>query len=320
MESTEQPNNTNNNTSPAGVPPTAPGMPPTYNVTDVPRIRTYADDVKDAMRVDNTSMAQIAMAEQRRRDQNAMVDDASSRNPRNILLVMTGIALMAASGVVIWYFLTQNPGTEPAPVVVSSQKIIIEYDNRVTLSALDETRAGLQNSVRQVLSQPLAERTLTAVVFAENDTPLDLNVWLSRIQSRVPESLTRALRPTFLFGVYAHDYNSSFLLLEASSFQEAFAGMLAWEPDLTIDIDRFIYSKPQPRPASTSTPPTAAPAGQFRYIDRVIANRDARVYLDPDGRELFFYTFVTNELIFIGRDQVTLEEVIGRIQKEGLAR
>lgn len=280
---------------------------------EVPRVHTFADDVKRALSNDRVSISKIALDEQKRRDEQAARVEVSVRNPRNIALLVVSLILLLGGGLTIWFFITQV-GDEKVQTVVDENRIIVTYDNRIDLSFDNVTRGGVGEDISKISTQPLTKDTITAVVYRQEFEPIDPRLFLLQIQSRAPESLIRSLDQQFLLGVYSSDINSPFMLLKTSSYETAYAGMLSWEKELAIDMEGILYKKVEP----AYNPGATVSAGQ--YIDRVIANRDARAYIDATGRVLFYYAFVTNQIIIIAQNEDALKEVIERTQQQNFKR
>jgi len=149
------------------------------------------------------------------------------------------------------------------------------------------------------------------------------------IAPRIPENLLRSIQPEFLLGVHVYDTNQPFLIFRVDSYQEAFAGMLAWEPALRNTLSPLFAYTPSPHinatpavipPTSTSTssttpqtpPPT--PIVQAHFIDRIVENHDARVLQNDFGDIYLLWTFLDRNTLVITTNAATLREIISRLQ------
>jgi hypothetical protein len=302
--------------------PTAPSMPdatqlvervPRAIVSEVPRVRTYADDIKTALSRDSMSLSRIALEEQKRRDKLAASQAVSPSNPKNIALVIVSAVLIAGAAGAIWYFTTQVNKDPVETVVVDANIGIIPFDNKVELQFSNATRASISDDIAKVSIQALTKSTVSSIYYKDDaGDDVTTSVFLSRIGGRAPEQLVRALDNRFMLGIYSDTINTPFIILKTDSYQTAYAGMLTWEPRLAVDMDSIIYR----RAYIAGTPD--APAGQ--YVDRIVANRDMRAYVDQTNRVLFYYGFITNELIIIAPNEATIIAVVDRIQRQGVRR
>jgi hypothetical protein len=282
---------------------------------ETPRIHTFADDVKRALSQDHMSISKIAMEEQKRRDRLMQTNEVSARNPRNLALLFVSLILLLGGGGTIWYFMTQV-GEEKVPTITDDKRIHVTYDSRIDLSFDNTTRSTISEDIARISTQPLTNDTITAIVYRKEFDLVDPRLFLLTLQSRAPESLVRSLDSQFMLGIYSSKVNAPFLLIKSSSYETAYSGMLAWEKDLAVDMDGIIYRKVQALPDGTGT----LPSNSGQYVDRVIANRDARAYVDVTGRMLFYYAFVTNDLIIIAQNDAALSEVISRVQQQNFKR
>lgn len=305
--------------------PTAPNAPTTPDATqlveripraivsEVPRVRTYADDIKTALSRDSMSLSRIALEEQKRRDKLAASQAVSPSNPKNVALVIVSAVLIAGAAGAIWYFTTQVNKNPVETVVVDANIGIVPFDNKVELTFSNATRASISDDIAKVSTQALTKSTISSVYYKDDaGDDVTTSVFLSRIGGRAPEQLVRALDNRFTFGIYSDTINTPFIVLKTDSYQTAYAGMLTWEPRLAVDMDSIIYR----RAYIAGTPD--APAGQ--YVDRIVANRDMRAYVDQTNRVLFYYGFITNELIIIAPNEATIIAVVDRIQRQGIRR
>lgn len=231
----------------------------TPSQSSVPRIHTYADDVKAALATNQMSVAKIAMAEQKRRDVQEKTQEVSSGNPKNIALLVASIALIIMSAGVVWYFMYGSK-PEQTTIIQTEGKSFIKIDNKISLNITNFTRSSIVSAITQARSQAFSPQTITALEFSSNGVITETRTWLAATDSSTPDELLRALKPEFLFGVYADSFGpSSFFLFETESFEQAFAGMLSWEKTLANDAEGFIYKAPALEQALQNTP-SATPA------------------------------------------------------------
>jgi hypothetical protein len=286
---------------------------PRVIVSEVPRVRTYADDIKTALSRDSMSLSRIALEEQKRRDKLAASQAVSPTNPKNVALVIFSAVLVAGAAGAIWYFTTQVNKDPVETVIVDANIGIVPFDNKIELQFVNATRASISDDIAKVSTQALTKSTIASVYYKDEvGDDVTTSVFLARLGGRAPEQLVRALDNRFTLGIYSDTINTPFIVLKTDSYQTAYAGMLSWEPRLAIDMDSIIYR----RAYIAGTPD--APAGQ--YVDRIVANRDMRAYVDQTNRVLFYYGFITNDLIIIAPNEATIIAIVDRIQRQGVRR
>ena len=299
-------------------------------------LRTYADDIKNLVANDNVSMIKIAIAEEKKQEQQVEDDenlDPGSKKNINIFLV-SGILIVlgcvAFAGV--WYFM----GQKTAQVInAAPQKhvAIIPFDeeNPIAITTFErkEVVGGLVSSQSKkyendttLIYLPIIDQsgTTTSLVSVER--------FLSVLQTRAPDALVRALNPQFMFGLNRKDNQyKPFLLLKTDSLAHVYPGMLEWEPAMADDIGDIFFSKNDliapvqvSTSTGTSTTSTSSPA-EIRNIladslifkDELVNNKDIRALRTKDGKLLMYYSFIGDKLVLIAKDFGTLAEISKRL-------
>jgi hypothetical protein len=174
--------------------------------------------------------------------------------------------------------------------------------------------------------------------------------FISLLGLPAPDVLSRSLNDQWMLGTYNDaEIAAPFIILTDNFFQNAYAGMIAWENTMPDDLANvFGYADTTTLPISfASTSPTSTSAlpnfasstatssipsfvytppissyfniqGSFR--DGVIENKDVRAFTEPDGTILVLYSFVDNNTIVITTDENALVEIINRLEKQTFIR
>ena len=128
-----------------------------------------------------------------------------------------------------------------------------------------------------------------------------------------PNILARSLTPSWMLGIFTDNANNKnpFIVVTNNFFQNAFAGMLAWENVMPDDLKQYLYS-------SDPIFPYLTVRGQFK--DRIIMNKDVREFVTSQGKTLFLYSFIDNSRLVIAGNEATLSEIIARLEKSAFVR
>ncbi len=302
----------------------APLEPPQKNASEVKQLETYQSDIQDVIQRKNISTVTIAAAEEERRAKTG----APRKEPvtlssvgKTFGLVVGGIILICAGIGLLVYFLT--PHSVPIPTQPSSPVITVDETELVPISptatptqvvnTLTSARSGVS------LSLGLIERLLiTEATTTPNATPkaMDAPAFLSLVAPDVPNELLSTLQPQFLLGVHSYNQNQLFLILQVNSYEQAFAGMLAWESTMGQDLSPlfFLPQPVSPNPQATTSPTTPAPQVlNTPFVDGVIENHDARILEDSSGNIILFWTFLDSSTLVIANNDATLREIISRL-------
>ena len=132
--------------------------------------------------------------------------------------------------------------------------------------------------------------------------------YLRVIEARVSGAFWRALENNFLLGFHEVSGNKPFLILKTTSFNQAFAGMLAWEPYIRRDLAPVF---------GTAAVASSTPDSADIFRDRVIRNIDARALFNQDGTTALLYAFPNQEIIIITTNEATFNELLQRVITAG---
>ncbi len=303
-------------------------------MTPLQRIRTYESDVNEALKKENVSRTDIALAEEKRRV--ASPEETTGETPlsdhrlrlstdlpqergvaalpwKKILLGGGGVLAVLLIGGGVYYGFLWSRGaleTQTANTPLSPQAVA------TTLSiAAGETRAGFIKKVTDAVEQatiPLNE--VRALAVSIDGQPLTPEKFFSLLSARAPESLLRALAPTLTLGAHSFKGNQLFVLVPVRSYEYAFAGMLQWGDIILTDLGPLFNAAPN-QLASTQTATTSAalpPAPTLK--DAIIRNKDTRALFDSSGSIIFLYSFLDKETLLITSNDETMKTLLPKVR------
>jgi hypothetical protein len=265
------------------------------------------------------SVVYIAANEAARRGAQPLAEENLKLSPfpiRQIAMVLGGTLLIfGAVGLLTLLFLRTQPvpvtpaGTPPPFISVDATRAIIFSERNFLRSiVLPELEEAKQNST---LELGLIERIVPALSTTTpggGERAVEARQLVSTFSLNVPAELLRALRPEYLLGIHSFDGNQPLLLLSVDSYQQAYAGMLAWEQFMRSELTPLFTRTPRPRtPEELAT--TATTAVQFLstgFSDAVMENRDTRAVYNQAGDVLLLWTFLDQNTVVITTNEYTL--------------
>ena len=311
------------------------------NTATVKPIETYQSDIEQLVQDKNVSVLQIAAAEAERR---ARTGGSAAQTPvvketfseklekfkqlwKKVAMVIAGVLLLcAAAGGLAYVFL--RPTSTPPVQAPSSPFIAVDDTKVITVDPTDsrsDIMAQLTSAQASVnLSLGLIDRLLPAVA---STTPnggqtlvaMDAQTFLSILAPDIPPQLLRTINPTFLLGVHVYDGNQALLIFNVDSYEDAYAGMLAWEPTMLNDLSPLFAYTPGPHINGTvSTSSVATTSNEFiqtGFIDDIVENHDARVLQNSTGDIYLLWTFLDRNTLVITTNDATLREIISRVEQ-----
>lgn len=314
--------------------------------TDLVRpLQTYQNDVASVVQ-QGASVVSIAAAEADRRGSqpldSAQGATSEPRSWRTYLFIGIGTVLLLAAGGLMWYALSrttplpaQNLGE--TPYITTDGVNVITLPQGASAAAIVQQLAQAKKDVSLSLglvAQLYVQKAPTTTGAAPTyETAQDL---LGNLAPSLSGTFLRNIAPIYVLGVHTFGVNQPLLLLKVDSYEQAYAGMLAWENTMHRDLSPLFDYTPAPKikpvptgpvslPAQTgtttiatstssTTPPapidTFVPTG---FIDKVVVNHDARVLQNADGTIYFLWTFLDRNTLLITTNEDTVRAVITRL-------
>lgn len=333
--------------------PIQPALASKREETIVRPLQTYSGDVAGVIEQGGVSAVSIAAAEMSRGREEAQAAPAPDpqKKIRFIYYGAGGLLLIAALGVVGFLFMRATPQVRnqtefSTPFMTVDQTTVVQVPANITrldlMQKLQEERQSVSLSVGLVAQLYVGVPTTTASV----PELLPAAQLLSILSPDIPGDLARTIEPVYLLGVHSFDENQTFIILRVDSYQQAYAGMLAWETYMAQQLQPLFSRTPSPHlpavtassapiassttasstvassteVAASSTPPVQAPTLPLfnRFVDRIVENHDTRVLLNDNGDIVLLWTFLDRSTLVITTNENTLHEVIRRITTASL--
>lgn len=138
--------------------------------------------------------------------------------------------------------------------------------------------------------------------------PATATEFFAAIGAQLPDDLVNALEDEFFLGIHTIDKNAPVIIIPIRSYERAFAGMLAWEPQMNTDL------APAFTQVTQFTTGEDEISQQRKFIDIVIRNYDARALKDDNGNIILYYSFPNPKILIIAEDQFSFTELLSRLQ------
>jgi|CXWL01.1.fsa_nt_gi hypothetical protein len=303
--------------------------PPEASVIETPSpIHTYTSDFRDKSKKTGASKISILASQQ---------DASGTREPEALAPVRKSNFAVIGGGLLIvlglvsvtlaYQFVTKQP-IIPTQTVIPS---LIFADARAKITGAGRT---LQKALVDLNNTSLAEGNVLVAYVAYSTTtedgtvveePANGGALISALGLPAPEIVLRNILPESTVGIVrAGGESHPFFILRVSSFERTFAGMLSWEKSLTDDL-ALLYppraSPVAPAPVATTTTSTSTPTvtnqiiARFfpRFSDKVVANRDVRIFTDEQGASVLLYGYRDKETLIIARDEAAFEVLLERL-------
>ncbi len=246
------------------------------------------------------------------------------RGSKPFVLFFGAFLLLAFAAFGCWYTYGEFVRKTAPPVVSAPTNRFFAVESSVNFNFASSTKeAFVEFSAANATTKPGA---ITQLVLRDGEgsaAPLTTTSNLfNKLGTQAPSSLIRAFDPLFMLGSLglpdqAMDTNSRFVVIKLSSFQNAYAGMLAWEQSIVTDITSALLS---------TVSLTQFMTAESVFKDIVYKNKDVRALGVTIGGEatttapVLLYSFFDNQFLIITDRYETLDTLIERLTRDKLTR
>lgn len=293
--------------TPSPVPPVKPVTPEAHPFNDpsIKQIRTFKSDAEEAVKYQNVSTMDIALAEQKKREKSTPIEYSTPKKSHAGIFIMIVIILILMLGGGWYYWFTTSQKVDVVQQMSVTVPAYIPYTKATTVTLdIDSDPLVLIGSKLAQLNAGL--NTVYALVPIDGvgaSTQTQLPAILKNTDG--PDRLLRSLNPTYMLGVYSYDTQSPFMILKNTFFQNAFSGMLEWEKTMRDDLVSLVQVS---HPAEVSG---NVVSGSFE--DALISNIDVRLLKNETGEVILAYAFANKDTIVITTDTRALKFILEKI-------
>ncbi len=286
----------------------SPVPPATKPAPKISTIRTFRGDVSAGVQGGSVTLTSIALANQQARKDIPAPDTQKASGTRKLapaIAIAIGILLIGAGSYLLFSSRNQNTAA-PAGITVIPPSIIFAENTTVIDTTQTPSLDALKNRITNEMSasSPKSGKVL-ALAFTAGQGPetrlLTAQEFFSVMTPSMPANLNRSLEDDFLFGIYYHEKNEPFIMLENDSYENSFAGMLAWEEQLAQDILPLFGRRSELRTTRVSN-----------WKDKVIRNIDTRIETDENGTVQLIYSFINRKTLVIASSEIGFIEALTR--------
>ncbi len=297
---------------------------------DIRSVRTYQEDITDAIKNDNVSMIKIALAEKKRQDnQNSYNLQVKDKVDIKKYIFIGGFVIICIIVLLTLLFMSLKNNNSSEATVSNQPAQIIYTESSIVLSVNKKDADDLERLIKNERDVKLKLGEMKEIVLTlgsgTSTRKITAEEFFNISRSRVPDGLIRALEPSFTLGAYSFTPHDLFAIFRVNSYDVAFAGMLQWEPSIEGDIGPIFISRRAailPAAESTSTAAKTTPSlfNKRVFVDKILDNKDTRVILNEDKTVAMLYTFFDKNTLIIASSDKALKEIAFRLTSGRIAR
>ena len=279
-------------------------------------LRTYKQDVAAGLGTEGTSIASIAMQEQKKREEESLTGERESRLSKRLVVIILALVVVGAIALSFVVFIWQRPAmvvvmptdTLPAPLLYA------ETQERFKVSG-QTPEVAYRNVVAKLTGASFASGSINEVILVKaSTTPLSAQEFSTALDLDIPDKLVRFVDKKFMLGTYSFRTVRGFIVLQPFSYGSVLAELLAWEKDMPGELVPLLTGKD----LLSTVGSLGSPQGGWQ--DAVIRNIDVRVLKDTSGTTLLLYAFLParssggTQMLIIAPDEELFAELLLRSQ------
>jgi hypothetical protein len=294
----------------------------TVGPSDLKQIRTYQGDVANAIHNQKESIfsihtAERARAEEKKAELTPEEKESRKQNLKTVAYFIGGILLLALAGTAGYLSYTRYIEKTTVPTVSVPENRLLPV---VATDNVDTTTLNRLDLIERLAKEREARipdgnvKHIELYKGADTAPLMNPTEFMLLIGGRPSGSLVRSFDNIFMLGILGMPESASssetFMLMKLDSYENAFAGMLAWESAMKEDILPLFQDETI---IASTTPGTS-------FRDKTIKNKDARVLVDESGKTVLIYSFYNQNLLIITGGEESLKTLINKLDTQALSR
>lgn len=281
------------------------------------QIRTFQGDVAEALKRQQESLVSIQRREQIKVGPRVSPEEEAINKKRHqfVYLLLGSAILFVLGGAGAWFGYQEFMNRTVSPIISGPANRFFSPSSSVDLELSNFTREMVLSSVdqaRTTIPAGAVEHLVLKKVDANETSLVTTEEFLKLFGSQAPGALVRAFDPLFMLGAIGTSSTttvaSTFVVIKLTSFENAYDGMLEWEPKMAQDLGPILGTH-QALTAATST----------LFTDLTDRNKDLRV-LSTNGMPVMLYSFFDSNMLIITDRIDTMHTVIELLTREKLSR
>ena len=295
---------------------------PTKPKDDVRALHTLKDDLQEVVRDKKISLVRaVALEEEKRHHGSALEEhlEVEVRKQKRNRFALFFVGLLFVVGLIaigaVLYVMSERTQKAAAPitaqVLFSEQSTALPIDNvapadiRREIGNARTSTALTLGAILQIV--PVEQKDIGGQV---QTTPVTTSEFLSKIGVHAPDELARSLDGTFFLGLHTVDENAPVMIFPVTSYENAFAAMLAWEPIMNADLSPIFTPIPVQKVGIDGN------ITQRTFEDTVMRNYDVRALKDDNGTIQLYYSFPTRNILIIAESPYSFSEILSRLKAD----
>lgn len=271
---------------------------PGYTQKTSEPLRTLRSDTIEEVSEKNLTVPKIAAAARNTDGRNTPATLPRHTTLAPVLVIGTLIFILLGGGATFFFW---NNDADVSPGSTVDAPTLIGNVTQIPF-ALPTNASALTARLAELISQPNASQNTLVQYYPEITTDAGARAatagqFMGVLNPQAPGNFLRNLQADMAFGAHTRDEHAPFFIFTHTSFDVAFAGMLAWENQLQQDLAPLF-----------GTPTQAA------FVDERIENHDVRVLYNAEGEAVVVYGFPQQDTLILTGNHETFRVLMSRVR------
>ncbi|MFT5179904.1 MAG: hypothetical protein ACI9GH_000273 [Candidatus Paceibacteria bacterium] len=220
-------------------------------------LRTYEDDVRNAIYTGQISTAKILISEQtkkkrlERESRQEGIDGSSNKKYLTFGMVLLVIGLLVIVYIKFAHpliFKEEKRANTQTPV---SESTIIYIQEQIEIPIGDRSRLDIVQDLKETIKQPIEAESFVEIVFTKTQVETEdlretkKNITTSNLfeilGTPISNRAIRSMNNAFILGIHGMTVSEPYIVIKVDDFTNSFAGMLEWESVLVSDVKSVFF-------------------------------------------------------------------------------
>jgi hypothetical protein len=265
-------------------------------------METYTEDMVKAIENEEGGLIKKIIHEEEEHEAEKI--NLSPKSKKNRTFMFVSITLLVSALVILIFLVIFKKKASIVPVVPQFTSLI--FTDQTDFTPVDGlTKDKITETVlNQISNTKVKSGGIDGIYLTENKKVIGFSRLVSFLEGNLNQSQLGFINDNFLLGTLNDGSKDFFALLKISSFADIFPVMRAWENKMLYDLHGFLG-------VNISSDTNYLFTKNFE--DGIVANKNARILKNKDGRIVLMYVFVNDSSVIITNSESATNEVILRL-------
>ncbi len=272
-------------------------------------VETYTRDMVKAIESDKGGLIKKIIHEEEEHE--ALKKDLSPKSRKNRLFMFISIIFIFLALAILVFFIFFNKSINVVSVAPQFTSIIfIDQTDFKGIDGLTKDQI-IENISNQTNNTKVKIGGINGIYLTENKKVVGFKKFITLIKGSLTSDQLGFISDNFLIGAFksgvssiSPDIADPFILLKVRSFTDVFPVMRSWENKMLYDLHKFFGVDISPETNHLFTK---------NFEDSIVANKNARILYDNDGKIVLMYVFINDSSVVVTNSEIATQEVISRL-------